>query len=94
MVMWERPAGPAGGDDIALTTPVSAAEGRRHLPDVRGCAGAGHDRPLRDLLRRNRPRSALRWERSRGSVTRIVRPQTPSLLSLRATMPYPTAVRG
>ncbi len=26
MSMWEPPAGPAGGDDIALTTPVSAAE--------------------------------------------------------------------
>ncbi len=25
MSMWETPAEPAGGDDIALTTPVSAA---------------------------------------------------------------------
>jgi len=25
MSMWETPAGPAGGDDRALTTPVSAA---------------------------------------------------------------------
>ncbi len=24
MSMWETPAGPDGGDDIALTTPVSA----------------------------------------------------------------------
>jgi len=24
MSMWKTPAGPAGGDDIALTTPVSA----------------------------------------------------------------------
>ncbi len=24
MSMWETPAGPTGGDDIALTTPVSA----------------------------------------------------------------------
>ncbi len=25
MAIWETPAGPAGSDDIALTTPVSAA---------------------------------------------------------------------
>ncbi len=58
MSMWETPAGPAGlagGDDIALTTPVSAAAPspgaarRRHLPNVRGCARAGQDRPLHDL---------------------------------------------
>ena len=64
MSMWETPeirAGPAGGDDIALTTPVSAAALGAAAPGPAAaaddtcptCGGtrAGQDRPLRDLRR-------------------------------------------
>jgi len=59
MSMWETPetpAGPAGGDDIALTTPVSAAmpgSGVAADDTCPTCGGtrAGQDRPLRDLRR-------------------------------------------
>ncbi len=40
MSMWETPAGPTGGDDIALTTPVSAAERAAVGDTCPTCGGA------------------------------------------------------
>ena len=43
MDMWETPAGPEGGDDIALTTPASAASASAGdtCPTCGGAPGPG-----------------------------------------------------
>ena len=73
MSMWETPetpAGPAGGDDIALTTPISTAAPSLGAPAGDTCQRAGvcqgraGPAAARPASRRNGPSSAPRWEKS------------------------------